>query len=161
METGSITQYYEKDHDRLDQLFKEFQRLKSVNFSKAKENFREFTLGLKRHIVWEEAILFPLFEDKTGMKGVGPTAVMRLEHRQIKELLEAIHDKIRQQDAGSGAEETKLLDVLRAHNQKEEQILYPAIDRLLGDEDRQGVFDRMKQVAEDTFFSCCPDKNST
>ena len=35
-------------------------------FSK-KEAFKEFKLGLQRHIVWEEELLFPIWEEKTGM----------------------------------------------------------------------------------------------
>ena len=64
---------YEQDHDRLDELFKTFQQLKRSDFPKAKEAFKEFKFGLQRHIVWEEDLLFPLWEKKTGMSEGGPT----------------------------------------------------------------------------------------
>jgi regulator of cell morphogenesis and NO signaling len=44
------------------------------------KNFEEFKAGLEQHIVWEEEILFPSFEQKFGLPG-GPTEVMRWEHR--------------------------------------------------------------------------------
>jgi iron-sulfur cluster repair protein YtfE (RIC family) len=91
MHQQPISIYYETDHDRLDDLFKNFQQLKRSDFSKAKQFFKEFKIGLQRHIIWEEEILFPLFEEKTGLKNGGPTEVMRLEHRQIKTHLETIH----------------------------------------------------------------------
>ena len=75
----------------------------------------------------------------------------------IKELLEAIHSKIQSRDIGSDAEEAALLDVLGAHNQKEEHILYPAIDTLLGDQDRTEIFERMERVSGEELGSCCAD----
>jgi len=73
---------------------------------------------------WEEEILFPLFEKKTGMQ-FGPTYVMRNEHKEIAAHLESIHKKVQKADPSSDREEQKLLEVLGAHNQKEEAILYP------------------------------------
>jgi iron-sulfur cluster repair protein YtfE (RIC family) len=46
------------------------------------------------NLIWEENILFPLFEAKAGMRGSGPTAVMRAEHRRIGDCLEAIYQKV-------------------------------------------------------------------
>ena len=59
-EQNTITAFFEQDHDRLDELFKTFQELKRSDFSKAQEAFKEFKVGLQRHIVWEEDLLFPL-----------------------------------------------------------------------------------------------------
>ncbi len=153
MEEG-IKTYFEKDHDRLDELFRNFQKLKRVDYPKAKEFFKEFKFGLQRHIVWEEEILFPLFEQKTGMT-TGPTQVMRIEHRQIGEHLEAIHKKVQRQDPDSGEEEQMLLSVLSLHNQKEEHILYPAIDKALSDAERATAFTAMKHIPEERYQGCC------
>ena len=155
MEVQSVTTYYEADHDRLDELFQHFQISKRTDVPKAKDFFRQFKIGLQRHILWEEQILFPLFEERTGMKGMGPTEVMRREHKQIRDLLEAIHWKVQAQDPESDTEETALLEVLGAHNQKEEHILYPAIDRLLSDQQRKDVFHRMEGVTGEELGACC------
>ena len=82
-EQKSITAFFEQGHDRLDELFKTFQQLKRSDFAKAKDAFKEFKFGLQRHIVWEEDLLFSLWEKKTGMTESGPTPAMRNEHRQI------------------------------------------------------------------------------
>ncbi|MDH5253698.1 MAG: hemerythrin domain-containing protein, partial [Nitrospira sp.] len=97
-EQETITKFYEKDHDRLDELFKTFQGLKRTDFVKAKDAFKEFKIGLQRHIVWEEDLLFPLWEERTGMIEDGPTPVMRFEHSQIKQYLDAIHQKVEGQN---------------------------------------------------------------
>ena len=63
-EQNTISAFYEQDHDRLDDLFKTFQQFKRSDVAKAKEAFQGFKLGLQRHIVWEEDLLFPLWEEK-------------------------------------------------------------------------------------------------
>ena len=151
----TIKSFYQKDHDRLDSLFQEFRRLKLTNFSEARTHFREFNQGLLRHIRWEEEILFPLFESKTGMKNSGPTEVMRFEHAQIKKNLQDIHDKIRAGEAGDDNSEAMLLEVLTQHNAKEEGILYPAIDSFLRSETRDQVFKQMEKISIEKQNPCC------
>lgn len=139
----NISQFYGHDHDELDGYFKGYCILKREDYEQAKEGFRKFESGLQRHIVWEENILFPLFEEKTGMNNSGPTFIMREEHRQIKEYLKQIYAKVEQNDPDTGLEEQLLLDLLKAHNQKEENILYPAIDQVTSDGEREIVFQKM------------------
>lgn len=154
-EQQTIRAFYEQDHDRLDGLLKAFQQLKRSDFAKAKEAFKEFKLGLQRHIVWEEDLLFPLWEEKTGMAEGGPTFVMRNEHRQIGQQLEAIHDKVAEQNPDSDQEEQALLDLLGSHNMKEERVLYPALDQVTSAEERETVFRNMKTIPEDRYKVCC------
>ena len=154
-EQKTIREFYEQDHDRLDELFKTFQKLKRSDFAKAKEAFKEFKFGLQRHIVWEEDLLFPLWEEKTGMSEAGPTFVMRAEHRQIKQQLEAIHDKVAEQNPESDQEEQALLAILSSHNMKEERVLYPAIDQVTSAEERETVFRNMSTIPEERYRLCC------
>lgn len=154
-EPSNISAFFEQDHDRLDELFKTFQKLKRSDFPKAKEAFKAFKTGLQRHIVWEEDLLFPLWEEKTGMSEGGPTFVMRSEHRQIGQQLEAIHDKVAEQNPESDQEEQALLSLLGSHNMKEERVLYPSIDQVTSAEERDTVFQNMKNIPEDRYKVCC------
>ena len=154
-EPQTISKFFEQDHDRLDELFKTFQRVKRSDFPKAKEAFKDFKFGLQRHIVWEEDLLFPLWEEKTGMAEGGPTFVMRNEHRQIGQQLEAIHQKVAEQNPDSDQEEQSLLTLLGSHNMKEERVLYPAIDDVTSAEERETVFLNMKNIPEDRYKVCC------
>jgi regulator of cell morphogenesis and NO signaling len=154
-ERKTISVFYEQDHDRLDELFKAFQKLKRSDVVKAKEAFKEFKFGLQRHIVWEEDVLFPLWEEKTGMSEGGPTSVMQAEHRQIGQQLEAIHGKVADQNPDSDQEEEALLDLLGSHNMKEERVLYPAIDQVTSAEERETVFQNMKNIPEERYKLCC------
>lgn len=155
MGENKITSFYTDDHDQLDGYFKKFQELKRQDYPQAKEYFKKFKFGLQRHIVWEEEILFPLFEEKTGMKNGGPTEVMRQEHRQIKAHLEEVHKKVQCQDPESDQEEQLLWDVLKQHNHKEENILYPAIDQSVSDEEHHNVFGKMEALPEQRYKTCC------
>jgi len=150
----SIASYYEKDHDRLDQLFEEYLRLKHTDFTHAKENFLAFKAGLQKHIAWEEDILFPIFEKKTGILP-GPTSVMREEHRLIGEILESIHERVKNSDTSSNQTEQSLLLILGQHNLKEENVLYPALDRVLTEEEKSIVFKEMKNVPMERYEFCC------
>lgn len=154
-EQKTITAFYEEDHDRLDALFKTFQMSKRSDFAKAKEAFKEFKVGLQRHIVWEEELLFPIWEDKTGMVEDGPTPVMRFEHSQIKQLLDTIHHKVEGQNLETDQDEQALLNILSSHNRKEERALYPAIDNVTNADERGKVFSDMNSIPEDQYNTCC------
>jgi len=106
--------------------------------------FQEFKAGLERHIVWEEEILFSVFENKTGMTG-GPTQVMRWEHQQIRGFLEAIAGKLAAGTDATGDDEAGLLAVLGPHNHKEENILYPMIDQVNDGAERTKIFAEMEK----------------
>jgi regulator of cell morphogenesis and NO signaling len=146
---------FAEDHDRLDHLLETYRRLKRVDFARAKEAFKDFKVGLQRHILWEENVLFPLFEEKTGMRDRGPTLVMRAEHREIGKWLAALHDKVRAQDVDSDREEEVLVETLFAHNHKEENVLYPALDRLLSAEEKAAAFRKMEEMPQQAYQTCC------
>ena len=153
--TASIRDYFEADHNRLDELLRQFQQLKRIDFAKAKPFFREFKFGLQRHITWEEEILFPFFEQKTGSGGFGPTDVMRREHILIKERLEEAHNFVKRSDPDGDIAERSLEGVLAAHNAKEEIILYPALDVLSSEEERNQILLALQHIPEERYRVCC------
>ncbi|GJL58974.1 MAG: hypothetical protein NPIRA03_18310 [Nitrospirales bacterium] len=144
MPTTTIAEFMEQDHDRLDEIFNRFHTIKKQDAQTARLLFQELKTGLHRHIRWEEEILFPVFEAQAEMaRDHGPTGVMRNEHRQIKDLLEQIQAKVAEGDLTTEEAEEGLLQVLTAHNVKEEKILYPWIDTCVSDEERASLLARM------------------
>ncbi len=95
---------------------------------------KAFADALEAHLSGEETILFPAFENATGMRH-GPTQMMRLEHEQMRELVKQMGAAQTAQDgeAYAGAAET-LLILMQQHNMKEENILYPMCDQSLAGE---------------------------
>lgn len=128
MPARSVGSYFREDHARLNELFRKFQAEKCSLLDRARNYFEEFKLRLESHIVWEEALLFPMFEAKTGMRGSGLAEVMREEHSRICETLATIHASILNQDLRGEKNEAVLFDLLVVHNQKEEENVYPIID---------------------------------
>jgi regulator of cell morphogenesis and NO signaling len=136
--SNEIEKFFTADHGRLDSLLEAFIYHLATDIPKACEYFHLFKDGLLQHIEWEEDILFKIFEDKTGNTD-GPTLVMREEHRQIKTRLNKIASfSADEVDFMEHIEELKTL--LRTHNQKEEQILYPMIQRCCKDHELSKVF---------------------
>lgn len=135
------------DHARLDALeAAAFGARSDGDFPTAFDIFAEFALGLRRHIGFEEDLLFPAFESKTGMPPTaGPTAVMRMEHREIERLLESIAAGIGDAAGEVDTLRLRLHVVLDNHNVKEERVLYPTIDQLLGAEESRKIVERIQQ----------------
>lgn len=144
----NVSEYLGEDHRRLDAIVTEVERLLGANaYLDAGKMFGEFACGLNRHIVAEEEILFPTFERMTGMAS-GPTAVMREEHVEIRQLLDEVSAAIGNQDAAGALESIRaIVSVLSDHNRKEEGILYPMTDRAAGgDRERDELVRRLQAV---------------
>lgn len=144
----NVTEYLEADHARLDALVEATQQLAAAgSFDEARARFSELVCGLGRHIDVEEQVLFPTFEQITGMKDRGPTFVMRSEHVEIRRGMDAVVDALEQRDA-SLAEQTlgALTQTLAGHNVKEERMLYPMADRAVGDERAQDELVKRLQI---------------
>ena len=130
----TITDILAFDHARCDELFAGAEERGSLRqWESAGIQFSSFREAMEQHFSVEETLLFPAFEHHTGHAG-GPTQVMRMEHTQMRELMDEMAQSIaaRDRDAYLGQSET-LLMIMRQHNLKEEQMLYPMADQVLGD----------------------------
>lgn len=102
--------------------------IESGAWTQAAEEFSRFEKAMRQHFEVEESILFPAFEDATGMR-MGPTSVMRSEHAQIVELMAAAASAIAARDADDYSGYAETLHIMtQQHNMKEENILYPMCD---------------------------------
>ena len=140
-----INDFLAEDHYRLDHLLESFHNCKPRNPTRAKELLALFESALHRHLQWEETTLFPLFEHKTS-QAVLTRALLR-EHQEIRERLEALSAKLEQNDADSDSEEKVLVGVLNGHNAREEYALYPELDKLLSDAEKNRVFEALTTLS--------------
>ncbi len=142
----SIHEALEWDHDRLDaRLEAAFGAREREELARAGELFAEFALGLRRHIRFEEELLFPAFEAHTGQPPhTGPTGVMRAEHREIEALLEALAEAASLPGQAAEVLREDLVRILGWHNQKEEGVLYPQIDESVGDIEKDALIGRFQ-----------------
>ena len=131
----SIRNYMTDDHRRCDDFFAEAeQAIGKKNLPAARAAFGHFRNALLAPFDCEEKTLFPTFEAKTGMR-MGPTQVMRMEHTQMRTLLDDAVDALEQANPDDflGLADT-LLIMMQQHNMKEENILYPMCDQHLAGE---------------------------
>lgn len=144
-EVRAISEALAWDHDRLDGLEQRaFELFAGGDVRGARGAWADFAFGLRRHIRFEEEILFPTFEEKVGVSpAAGPTAVMRGEHREIEGLIDAIGRAL----AGEGSPlplRSELQRILGQHNVKEERVLYPGADQFLSVEERDALVSRIQ-----------------
>ena len=131
----TIHSYLSADHRHCDESLANLEVAISKNkWDDAAKLSDQFCKEMHRHFNCEESILFPAFEESTGMTG-GPTMVMRMEHIQMKEMLGQLPDAIlnKNEDRVLGITET-LMIFIQQHNGKEEQMLYVMCDMHLSDQ---------------------------
>lgn len=123
-----------REHAHCDDLFAAAENsVADQDWDRATLPFEAFRSATLLHFEREEAVLFPEFEARTGMHG-GPTFVMRAEHDQMRDSLDAMVSALQRRDGKAFLNlSDSLLILLRQHNMKEEQILYPMADQALGD----------------------------
>jgi hemerythrin-like domain-containing protein len=145
---SSINTTFTKQHRQCDEMFADAEAAVAAgNWQQAGQDFSAFAEAMELHLVNEEEILFPAFENApTGMR-VGPTMIMRDEHVHIRGLITEMKNDIEQQDADHylGLSETMLI-LMQQHNTKEEQMLYDMCDNALGDDEKDQVLHNMKDI---------------
>lgn len=122
----------QQSHRDCDELFARAESaVASCNLLEAASAWQAFVLDLEQHItIREEGLLFPAFENAGGPSG--PTFMMRSEHEQMRALVTQINEALEKEDAIRflGLADT-LMILIQQHNMKEEQILYPMLDRFV------------------------------
>jgi len=123
------------DHHRCDRLLASVEgAAQGGDWAAVGREAEVFRAALERHLQFEEEVLFPALEGRLPM-AAGPTGVMRLEHEQMRGMLEELAASVAACTADDcvGILETLHL-VIQQHNAKEEGVLYPLADRVLAPE---------------------------
>ncbi len=119
-------------HRECDEYFSSMENAVSAGEWEAAERaWKAFQGNILNHFASEEETLFPAFEEVTG-NSQGPTMVMRMEHEQMRSLLDGLKQAMESRHAEQvlGVADTMMM-LIQQHNMKEEQILYPMIDDAL------------------------------
>ena len=86
-----------------------------------------------RHFVVEEEALFPVLARHIG-SAQGPLAVMHAEHAEFRRLLGALDRAVNAQDVPQQhAHAAQLIELLRGHIAKEDNVLFPMALRMLSE----------------------------
>ena len=134
----TITELFEEDHKRLDELAARMRVTAREDPVKAVVLAGLLVWGLRRHVRIEETVVFPLHEARTKY---GPTTErMRAEHVALLSYVDRVEheaDELRTTRERDQAAE-RLLDaeaglaaVLAEHNANEERSLFPLLDHTI------------------------------
>ena len=143
---ATILEFLGGDHRTCDALFASAEdAVGQKNWGGAGTLFEQFHASMKHHLAMEESILFPAFEARTG-NTMGPTQVMRMEHEQMRGLMQEMAHAVANTDYEGylGLSET-LNMLMQQHNLKEENMLYPMSDQVLAGE-RDSLIHSMEAV---------------
>ena len=145
----TISDYMKPEHRACDSLFAEAEgAMINGNFEAAETFFTEFSDETLRHFHKEESVLFPTFEEVTGMRQ-GPTEMMRHEHEQMRELISRLGKAMQDKDKDTYlAVAEPLMILMQQHNMKEEQMLYAMCDRSIPDEGKTDTISQMNQLKD-------------
>jgi len=129
---ATISSFFTEDHRSCDESLATVETLvQAGNWTEAATAWSRCAAALRCHFAREEELLFPAFERATG-NTAGPTAIMRMEHEQMRMMLPQLGDAVTAQDERRvlGLSES-LMVLIQQHNMKEEQILYPMCDQVV------------------------------
>ena len=138
----TISGYLTKEHKNCDVFFSDLeQAVVNGDWEEAGKQFKLFREDTEGHFQKEEKVLFPALEEMMGMSGEeGPTAMMRMEHQQMRQAMMQMEDDINKKDRDHflGLSETFNM-LIQQHNMKEEQIIYGMSDQHLSQRAEQMV----------------------
>ena len=136
MQMATTSEFLGHDHAACDTLWADVESSADAgDLTETRARFAAFERAMQRHFAFEEESLFAALDNATGMHGVGPTAVMRMEHEQMRRVLHTMAGALASGDTqGLMDHGDTLLMLIQQHNMKEEHIVYPLADARLAGE---------------------------
>ncbi|MFV9511257.1 hemerythrin domain-containing protein [Tepidibacillus sp. LV47] len=144
------------DHEKalveLDQLEKQLDLVRKGELERAKIRIAAFARfledSLNLHFVQEEKALFPIMAAKIGPGG--PVMVMEMEHNELREAQQALKAELLKESID--AERilqygSSIIEVLRNHIAKENQVLFPMSEQILSADDWKKAEELAAQIA--------------
>lgn len=141
-------------HKQLDALFLEHQRgLIRLDLDHAEAALDEYAAALLAHIRDEEAFIIPLYSERVMAPVGGAVEIFLGEHEKLRRFLELFREeiaKIRTMDDVEGGV-LFLIDsqhlfkrLLVHHDTREKKMLYPLLDEVTSEEERESLFAQLE-----------------
>jgi regulator of cell morphogenesis and NO signaling len=146
-------------HTKLDQLFVTHQRaLLRLDLKSALAALELFEMKLLAHMQDEEELLIPLYDERAEVPVGGTAGIFLGEHEKMRQYLVLFKEEMSRMAASEDLEREViwLLDsqhifkrLLVHHDTREKKMLYPLLDQVTTDEEREGLFALMKSRPTD------------
>lgn len=136
-------------HDRLDDLFLRHQEAVLLfDVERSSATLDEYERELVEHMHFEENALFPIYERAMPIAG-GGIDLFRNEHQKLLRYVNGIRksfENLRPREPGGPARIIELLDfeakfkgLLKHHDLRERNILYPVLDRVASPDEMRAL----------------------
>ncbi|MFA6427357.1 MAG: hemerythrin domain-containing protein [Candidatus Magasanikbacteria bacterium] len=144
-----IQEFMDADHAHVDHLWSDFLAEKH-NPQKALELCKKFYSHIKKHIDIEDNVLFPRFDEFTGLSTEeGPTYIARRDHTSILKLIKQVEDACTRNDVGEIERVAEHLGkALHKHRERENLIQYPVLDSFIPDEEWSTILEHIYGTAD-------------
>lgn len=127
---GTLGEFYQRDHARLNSLWAGFLFLRSEGADAARDAFAAFRQGLERHMSWEDDLLFEELARRIDERGKLLTDLLTWEHQGLRRWLGRLAPSPSTIGLESDLQFTAFAGTLAGHNRREERVIYPLVDRL-------------------------------
>jgi hemerythrin-like domain-containing protein len=139
-----------------EEMFAHQSALLARDARRAAEHLEAFAGGLARHIEDEERLLLPLYERAGRIEGGAPTLYLA-EHRKLLAMVDDMRGRLAALDLADPSSdrriiglldrECRLKNLLLHHDERERNLLYPALDRVAtGAERRDALAEAFRPV---------------
>ncbi len=139
-------------HERLNELFQQHQEaLLEQDIVRARERLVAYERELLAHMHLEEDILLPVYARAGAIPG-GPIELFLGEHRKMREFLERFRAALAELEAYPTDrrrgiirlfdEQTMFKHLVEHHDLREQNILYPTLDRITTEAERRELLRR-------------------
>lgn len=144
----TICEYLAFDHQRCDDLFLKVEAsIAQHDWSQAEIDFQDFCHSLLGHLHSEESIVFPALEKATFNAAI-PIAMLRMEHERMRGIVARLADALWRHDPADFLLHAESFTILeQQHGVKEEEMLYPLLDRILSG-NAQHIVDALRESIE-------------
>lgn len=144
-----INDYMMNDHREVDAIFERARSAAaSADWTTVERDGEMFLRRIEQHIVMEETVLFPAFDEASGMSGAGPSQMMCSEHALMRPMFAQMRAAAQSHDMAQYLQAANSVhEILQQHNMKEEQMMYPMADQALGQQGAQSLVRELKKLA--------------
>jgi regulator of cell morphogenesis and NO signaling len=141
-------------HQQLDELFLEHQRsLLRLDLMAAGATLEAYTMELFAHMADEEDVMIPLYRERAEAPVGGAAEIFLGEHDKMRQYLLLFKEELTKLAAAEDLERAVLflLDsqhifkrLLVHHDSRERKMLYPLLDQVTTEQERENLFASLK-----------------
>jgi hypothetical protein len=145
-------------HGQLDQMFIEHQRaLIRLDLDRAEQLLNDYQIGLLAHIRDEEILMLPLYRERVNPPVGGAADIFAGEHEKLRQFVALFGQEMAKIRAMDDVELGVLFLIdsqhlfkrlLGHHDTREKKMLYPLLDEVTTEAERQELFARLEFAPE-------------